>query len=276
MAETERRLVSGLDLGKVKDYTAFAMIEATRPLPPKHAVEIVDRKDGMGPITAITPDWKPARANERDKLWTYRLMLMKRWDVGTPYTAICEQVAKYYSRPPERNGLGGTMLAVDKTGVGVAVVEMVAKEMKLGSEQPCAKCDGSGKNTIRPGDVIFCAFCQGTGKTKIAKAKCQLRPITITGGHQANPDGAGWKVPKRELVSVLQVLMGTKRLKVDPSMENCRVLVKEFEGFSVKQDKDTGHESFEAWRENVHDDMVLAVAIALWVAERASKQLWVA
>jgi hypothetical protein len=34
-------------------------------------------------------------------------------------------------------------------------------------------------------------------------------------------------------------------------------------------------DSFEAWRENPHDDPVLAVAIAAWIGERAMLELWV-
>jgi hypothetical protein len=34
-------------------------------------------------------------------------------------------------------------------------------------------------------------------------------------------------------------------------------------------------DSFEAWRENPHDDLVLAIAIAAWVGERAMYEFWI-
>jgi hypothetical protein len=38
--------------------------------------------------------------------------------------------------------------------------------------------------------------------------------------------------------------------------------------FKVKININTGNESFEAWRERDHDDLVLAVALACWFGER--------
>jgi hypothetical protein len=36
----------------------------------------------------------------------------------------------------------------------------------------------------------------------------------------------------------------------------------------VKINIATGHDSYEAWREGDHDDLVLAVALACWTGER--------
>jgi hypothetical protein len=37
--------------------------------------------------------------------------------------------------------------------------------------------------------------------------------------------------------------------------------------FRVKIDPLTAHDSYGAWREGQHDDLVLAVALAVWFAE---------
>jgi hypothetical protein len=47
-------------------------------------------------------------------------------------------------------------------------------------------------------------------------------------------------------------------------------LVKELETFNVKVNIRTAHDSYEAWRESDHDDLVLALALACWWAERRS------
>ena len=43
-------------------------------------------------------------------------------------------------------------------------------------------------------------------------------------------------------------------------------VVQEIFNFRVKADKRTGHKSFEAWRENEHDDLVFATVLAAWCA----------
>ena len=101
-----------------------------------------------------------------------------------------------------------------------------------------------------------------------------IRPITITAGHGVQPDGAGWHVPKKDLVSVLQVLLQARRLQVARSLPMSSVLLKELENFRVKITP-AANETFEAWRERDHDDMVLSVALAAWVGEQATQELWV-
>ena len=38
--------------------------------------------------------------------------------------------------------------------------------------------------------------------------------------------------------------------------------------FKVKIDPQTAHDSYSAWREADHDDLVLAVALACWLGEK--------
>jgi hypothetical protein len=129
--------------------------------------------------------------------------------------------------------LAGTTLVVDQTGVGRAVVDLIRR---------------SG-------------------------VAAMIRPITITAGHEVVPEGAGWHVPKKELVSVLQVLLQSRRLRVARQLPMAAVLAKEFETFRVKVTA-SATETFESWRERDHDDLVLAVALAAWVGERGLQQFW--
>jgi hypothetical protein len=106
-----------------------------------------------------------------------------------------------------------------------------------------------------------------------AHLKAWLRPITITGGYQAhvNEDG-GWLVPKKELVSTLQLLLQSRRIKVAPSLPEAQTLVRELMSFRVKPTL-SANDNLEAWREGPHDDLVLAVAIAAWQSEHL-QQYW--
>lgn len=44
----------------------------------------------------------------------------------------------------------------------------------------------------------------------------------------------------------------------------------ELQNFKVKINPETAHDSYGAWREGQHDDLVLAVALGLWVGMYAA------
>lgn len=95
-----------------------------------------------------------------------------------------------------------------------------------------------------------------------------LTAVSIHGGDSSSREGRDWRVPKRELVSVLQVLLQTDRLAVAASLPHAQTLTKEMLAFKVTF-SNTGHDSYgNDWRENDHDDLVLAVALAVWAGER--------
>ena len=96
--------------------------------------------------------------------------------------------------------------------------------------------------------------------------------ITITGGDAATNEGANWRVPKRDLVSAVQVLLQTGRLKVAEGLQLAPLLVQELLNFQVKITANA-HDTYRAWREGVRDDLVLAVSLACWYGERAGRGL---
>ena len=123
------------------------------------------------------------------------------------------------------------MLVVDQTGVGRPVVDMLEDGLR-------------------------------------GRVTCQFCPITITGGHEVTKSAAGeLRVPKKELVGGLQVLLQTRRLKVARALPEAATLVRELETFRVKV-TEAANETFGAWREGQHDDLVLAVGLAAWVGEK--------
>jgi hypothetical protein len=74
-------------------------------------------------------------------------------------------------------------------------------------------------------------------------------------------------VPKKELVTCLQVVMQARRLHIARSLPDAALLVRELQNFQVKITA-AANETFGVWREGQHDDLVLAVALACWWAER--------
>src|SRR5262249_53124300 len=101
-----------------------------------------------------------------------------------------------------------------------------------------------------------------------AKVKASIRPVTVSAGHKATLDEGRWLVPKVELVSTLQVLLQSRRLKVAPALREAPTLVQELTTFQLKPVL-AGDDASLAWREGPHDDLVLAAGVAAWLAERA-------
>jgi hypothetical protein len=124
-------------------------------------------------------------------------------------------------------GLGGCPLVVDRTGVGRAAADLFAPA--------------------------------GVGAA---------RWVVVTAGHAVTcGDDGSVHVPKKELVSVLQVLLQARRLAVAAGLPLAGALAREMAEFRADV-RPSGDESLVSWRERPHDDLVLAVALAAWEAER--------
>ena len=105
-----------------------------------------------------------------------------------------------------------------------------------------------------------------------AAAGVRPRAVTITGGTEANrEDPFNLRVPKRELASTLVSLYQARRLKTAKGLDLVPTLLNELVNFKVKINIATGNASYEAWRESIHDDLVLAVALATWYGEQAGE-----
>jgi hypothetical protein len=88
--------------------------------------------------------------------------------------------------------------------------------------------------------------------------------VLITGGTAETSDGATRSVPKLTLVSRLQALLHEGRLKIQRELAEAETLVRELQDFRVEFTA-AGHLTFNA-RTGKHDDLVLALAIAVWRA----------
>jgi hypothetical protein len=185
----------GLDLGQAQDFSALAIDEIT--------------PHGGIPHHAIRH--------------------LERFELGTLPPTIVSRIKVLFEREPLMNGC----LAVDGTGVGRAVVDL-----------------------LRQADM-----------------RAGVNPITITSGREIHQDAEGyWHVAKRELVGTTLALMQSGRLTWAKAMPLADVLATELTNFRVKITA-SANETFEAWREGQHDDLCLAVFLAVWLAERAMPEL---
>jgi hypothetical protein len=150
-----------------------------------------------------------------------------------PLKTAYSQIARDVATLASNPPLAGCTLGIDKTGVGAGVLEIIQAE----------------------------------------KPNAAVRPILITAGHEVNPDGAGYRVPKLELVASVTALLDSDRLAIPRTIAEARTLAKELRAFRAKVTA-AGNEVMAAdWRTRQHDDMVLALAIAAWLGEH-TKEAW--
>lgn len=94
--------------------------------------------------------------------------------------------------------------------------------------------------------------------------------VQITSGYHVAEQQYGFSVPKRELVSSLQVLFQSERIKGPKPqiMPEITELKEQLQHFNYKINQ-KGNEVYQAEKEAIHDDLVLAVALASWYAEKS-------
>jgi hypothetical protein len=204
----------GLDLGQSNDYTALAVVQKVPTL------ETQTGKKGH----------------------ELHLRHLERYPLKTSYTTIADHVRDLLRGPPfnenicERLGGGQfgvikvrkphTELVVDKTGVGVAVTDLL-KERNL---------------------RFIGVTITGLGQKVISSGVRE------------------YSVPKQDLVAALEVPFHTGKLKIAEDLALWPTLRGELLSFRRKQNVITAHISYEHWRESDHDDLVLACALACWKA----------
>lgn len=92
-------------------------------------------------------------------------------------------------------------------------------------------------------------------------------PIVITGGTTVTKGSDGfWRVPKRDLVVQGQVVMESRRVKFAniPARE---IMREELQNFSMRITQ-ANNDTYEAWRDQTNDDMVLSFLMPIWYAEK--------
>lgn len=121
-------------------------------------------------------------------------------------------------------------------------------------------------------DVTLCIDATGIGAAVVDLAKAKgTNPVSIQihGGMEASwdDDRMSARCPKADLISTLTVCAQTKALTVARGLPYADVLRQELRAYEARINPATAHVSYGNGREAPHDDLVLSVAIPLWVAE---------
>jgi hypothetical protein len=147
---TEIAFTLGLDLGAARDPSAAAIVEHR----------------GQG---------RTAR---------HRVCYLHRWPLGTGYPKVVSDVAALMARPP----MPGQSLALDSTGVGAAVRDMLTQAGIDGHVVPYVITAGhtSGKGTVCKADLIA-ALQSALGEGRLKVAELPLAPALLR-------ELEGWRV----------------------------------------------------------------------------------
>ena len=116
--------------------------------------------------------------------------------------------------------------------------------------------------------VVLDATGVGTAAVSLFRSgSLYVTTVTLVAGDQAAQDGSSYRVPKKDIVSVTQVLLQTGRLKIARALPHAELLARELVNFRSRVRAQTTESQLD-WREGVNDDLVLALGIASWQAER--------
>jgi len=224
----------GLDLGQARDYSALAIIEEQLYVGEAWANEVLHQQDYQKGLSAG---------------WVSPAAII-------PYQAgLALRLSDQYGRPAE------VPLAVrhlERFELGTKYTDVVGKVATL-----------VRSDSLRHMPAVLLVDKTGVGAAVLdsfTHARIGATAITLHGGSSVtrDPQRAGFRVPKRDLVTVTQVLLQNGRLRVASDLPEAETLKKELLNFRVKIDPKTAHDSYEHWRESAHDDLVLAVSMAAW------------
>lgn len=169
----------------------------------------------------------PNSLNTKDEITSLHCIHLQRWQLRTSYPAIVADVVEMINGLDPERTKYKPVLAIDATGVGAPVVDLFKRE----------------------------------------RINTQLVPIQIVAGANVSEENGMTRVPKRDLVSVVQVGLQNRKLKIAESLKLAETLSRELQNFTVKI-TDADNDVYGAWREGTHDDLVLAVALAVWKANQ--------
>ncbi|MFO0805096.1 MAG: hypothetical protein U0791_18475 [Gemmataceae bacterium] len=139
----------------------------------------------------------------------------------------------------------------------------------LGTSYPAIVADVAGMFSDYPlRDSTLVIDATGVGRPVVdmvtnAGLRATVKALSITAG---NAPGEA-TVPKKDLVGAVQAAIQSRRLKIAEGLPLAATLAREMEQFRVKVTADR-NETFASWRERDHDDLLLALALAIWYGER--------
>ena len=100
-----------------------------------------------------------------------------------------------------------------------------------------------------------------------ARLGCEVVPVTITGGDKESGSHLGWSVPKKDLIAGVQVALERGELKIAKELKDAGALMRELGDMRMERHA-SGKVRMGADGAGQHDDLVIALALAIWKAAK--------
>lgn len=183
----------------------------------------------VDPTTIVVVEAFPADRSGRRSECKFVARHLERLPIGTTYPDVAARIAQIVrsleSRPaPAHLSAPRLSLVIDATGVGRPVVDIV--------------------------------------RDTLLESRCHVKPVTFTHGDQLNTSSREWRVGKAYLVSRLQVLLQTRRIKLPTDHPEAQAMAQELTNYELKVSED-GNDRYGAFRTGTHDDLVTALGLAV-------------
>ena len=195
------------------------------------AITITERIMRRDRATYKNRPWNPVNENPRKYSREFHLRHIERPPLGTSYPDIVQRIKELHDSPQLHEQ--DKAIVIDITGVGQPVWDMLVA----------------------------------------AKIMPIINGIYITGGMNESREhqmgGLKFCVPKRNLITGLQIAFQNGELQIAGGLPLRDVLVKELINFKVKININ-GHDQYEADREGANDDLVLSACMGYWAGMNAT------
>jgi hypothetical protein len=202
------RYFIGCDLGKKHDPSTVAVVEAQ-----------------------YAPSYAAYYYVKHLKRFTLRMLYT---DVATSLSKMDDQLKAHAVKQGKRAMI---TYALDATGVGESVAELVEKAMPL----------------------------------------ADIKKVYLTGGIRATTEYDEIRLPKSQMVSTLVALFDSKHIYLTKKSREIDAMLDELANYEIHV-SETGADSFGAFKTGSHDDLVTALALAVWAAEqdawRGGPMIW--
>lgn len=158
----------------------------------------------------------------------YDCVYLKRWPLMIGYEQVISDVNAMFNSNA-LNARHDRYVVMDSGGVGRPVMEMLERKMD-----------------IRGIDMIGVSITAGFDVTVVSPME--------------------FRVPKKDLIGAVQSALGGRRLRIAKGLKEAPQLQHELRQMTMKMTK-AGNQQYEALSEKDHDDMAIALALALWFGD---------